>query len=129
MVHQGTLHQSTGPHSVHRVDRLTSAGQPVKYLAENGEGYINFVTAMGISVVITNAESNTETMLRVMFLEEELLDVPEYEGVPMEVDTILVSQEGQQLFESHTCVCLICEFGRVLCSSKVLCALRMVSAE
>ena len=85
MVHQGTLHQSTGPHSVHRGDRLT--GQPVKHLAENGEVYMNFETAMGFSVVITNAESNTETILRVMFLEEELLDVPEHEGVPMEVDT------------------------------------------
>ena len=68
-------------------------------------------------------------MLRVVFLEEELLDVPEYQGVPMEVDTILVSQELQPLFKSHTCLCLICEFGRVLCSSKVLCTLRMVFAE
>ena len=129
MVHQGTLHQSIGPHSVHRGDRLTSAGQLVKHLAESGEVYIGFETAMEFSVVIISAESNTQTMLRVVFLEEELLDVPEYRGVPMEVDTILVSQEGQQLFKSLTCVCLICEFGRVLCSSKVLCALRMVSAE
>ena len=73
---------------------------------------------MEFSVVTISAESNTQTMLRVVFLEEELLDVPEYQGVPMEVDTIIVSQEGQPLFRLHTCLCLICEFGRVLCSSR-----------
>ena len=90
---------------------------------------MDFEIAIEFSVVIISAESNTQTMLRVVFLDEELLDVPEYRRVPMEVDTILVSQEGQQLFKSLTCVRLICEFGRVLCSSKVLCALCMVSAE
>ena len=118
MVHQGTLHQSTGPHPVHRGDRLTSAGQPVKHLAESGEVYIDFETAREFSVVIVSAESYTQTMLRVVSLEEELLDVPEYQEVPMEVDTILVSQEGQPPFRSHTCLCLICEFGRVLCFSR-----------
>ena len=47
MVHQGTLHQSTGPHSVHRGDRLTSAGQPVKHLAESGEVYMDFENRNG----------------------------------------------------------------------------------
>ena len=51
-------------------------------------------------------------MLRVVSLEEELLDVPEYQGVPMEVDTILVSQEGQPLFRSHTaCVSYVNSAG------------------
>ena len=84
---------------------------------------------MDFNVVIISAESNTQTMLRVVFLEEELLDVPKCQGVPLEMDTILVSQEGQPLYKSHTCLCLICEFGTVLCFSKVLCTLRMVSAE
>ena len=70
------------------------------------------------SVVIISAESYTQTMLRVVSLEEELLDFPEYQEVPMEVDTILVSQEGQPPFRSHTCLCLICEFGRVFCFSR-----------
>ena len=122
MVHQGTLHQSTGPHPVHRGDRLTSAGQPVKHLAESGEVYMDFGTAMESSVVIMSAygcaESNTQIMFRVVSLEEELLDVPEYQGVPIGADNILVSQEGQPLFRSHTCLCLICEFGRVLCPSR-----------
>ena len=73
---------------------------------------MDFETVMDIDVVIISAESNTQTMLRVVFLEEELLDVPECQGVPLEVDTILVSQGGQPLF-----------------ISKVLCTLRMVSAE
>ena len=82
MVHQCTLHQSIGSHSVHSGDRLTSAGQPVKHLAESGEVYMDFETAIEFSVVIISAESNTQTMLRVVFLDEELLDVPEYRGVP-----------------------------------------------
>ena len=91
---------------------------------------MDFETAMEFSVVIISAEWNTQTMLRVVSLDEELLNVPEYQGMPMEVDTILVSQEGQPLFRSHICLCLICEFGRVLCASpKVVCTLRMVSAE
>ena len=46
---------------------------------------MDFETAMEFSVVILSAEWNTQTMLRVVSLEEELLNVPEYQGVPMEV--------------------------------------------
>ena len=34
------------------------------------------------------------------------------------MDNILASQESQPLFRSHTCLCLICEFGRILCASR-----------
>ena len=104
------------------VTAYTSADQPVKHVAGSGEVYMDFGTAMEISVVTVSAcgstGSNTQIMLRVVSLEEELLDVPEYQRVPIGVDNILVSQEGQPLFRSHTCLCLICEFGRVLCPSR-----------
>ena len=91
---------------------------------------MDFETAMKFSVVINKRRmEHTDHVARVS-LDEELLNVPEYQRVPMEVETILVSQEGQPLFRSHICLCLICEFGRVLCASpKVVCTLRMVSAE
>ena len=88
----------------------TSADQPVKHVAGSGEVYMGFDTA--------NTGSNTQIMLRVVSLEEELFDVPECQGVPIGVDNILVSQESQPLFRSHNYLCLICEFDRVLCPSR-----------
>ena len=41
------------------------------------------------------------------------------------MDNILVPQEGQPLFRSHTCLHLICEFGRVLCPARGYLGLRV----
>ena len=76
--------------------------------------YMDFGTAMEISVVTVSAYgsagSNTQIMMRVVSLEEELLDVPEYQGVPIEEwTTYLFHKEGQPLFRSHTCLRLMCE--------------------
>ena len=110
----------------------TSADQPVKHDAESGKVYMNFDTAMEIIVVTVkaygNTGSNTQNMLRVVSLKE---------GCLIGVDNILVSQKGQPLFRSHTYLCLICKFDRILCpskdflacKSKNLCTLRLVSAE
>ena len=66
--------------------------------------YMDFGTAMEIIVVTVNAygstKSNTQIMLRVVSLEEELFDVPEYQGVPIEECNILVPQENEPLFSS-----------------------------
>ena len=93
---------------------------------------MDFETTVEFRVV----EWNTQTMWRVVCLDEKLLN--EYQRVPVGVDTILVSQKGQPLFKSHICLRLICEFGKFLCSSrgyfilqvqKVLWTRRMVSAK
>ena len=80
LVHQGTLHQARGPHPVHKAIAYTSADQPVKDVAGSGKVYMDFGTAMEIIVVTVNAygstRSNTQIMLRVVSLEEELFDVP-----------------------------------------------------
>ena len=61
------------------VTAYTSAGQPVRHVAGSGEVYMDFGTAMEISVVTLSAYessgSNTQIMMRVVSLEEELLDV------------------------------------------------------
>ena len=61
------------------VTAYTSAGQPVRHGAESGEVYMDFDTAMEIIVVTLSAYessgSNTQIMMRVVSLEEELLDV------------------------------------------------------
>ena len=84
--------------------------------------YMNLGTAMEIMVVTVNAygstKSNTQIMLRVVSLEEELFDVPEYQGVPIEECNILVPQENEPLFSSTLWLCLICELGRALCPSR-----------
>ena len=58
------------------VTAYTSADQPVKHVAESGEVYMDFDTAMEIIVVTVNAYgntgSNTQIMLRVVSLKEEL---------------------------------------------------------
>ena len=69
---------------------------------------------MKISVATLSAYGsaglNTQIMMRVVCLEEELLDVPEYQGVPIEEwTTYLFHKEGQPLFRSHTCLRLMCE--------------------
>ena len=68
------------------VTAYTSAGQPVRHVAESGEVYMDFDTAMEIIVVTLSAYessgSNTQIMMRVVSLEEELLDV--HQGVPIE---------------------------------------------
>ena len=46
-----------------------------------------------------SAKKNTQTMMRVVCLDEELLC--EYQRVSMGVDTMFVSQKGQPLFVSH----------------------------
>ena len=50
--------------------------------------YMDFGTAMERSVVtvsaVGNAGSNTQIMMRVVSLEGKLLDVPEYQGVPIQ---------------------------------------------
>ena len=57
----------------------TSAGQPVRHVAGSGEVFMDFGTAMEISVVTVSAYGNsgsiTQIMIRVVSLEEELLDV------------------------------------------------------
>ena len=61
------------------VTSYTSAGQPVRHGAESGGVYMDFDTAMEIIVVALSAYessgSNTQIMMRVVSLEEELLDV------------------------------------------------------
>ena len=61
------------------VTAYTSAGRPVRHVAGSGEVYMNFGTAMKISVVTLSAYrssgSNVQIMMRVVSLEEELLDV------------------------------------------------------
>ena len=61
------------------VTAYTSAGRPVRHVAGSGEVYMNFGTAMKISVVTLSAYgssgSNIQIMMRVVSLEEELLDV------------------------------------------------------
>ena len=68
------------------VTAYTSAGQPVRHVAGSGEVYMDFGTAMEISVVTVSAYgssgSNTQIMMHVVSLEEELLDVSQ--GVPIE---------------------------------------------
>ena len=70
------------------VTTYTSAGQPVRHVAGSGEVYMGFGTAMEISVVTVSAYgssgSNTQIMMHVVSLEEELLDVSEYQGVPID---------------------------------------------
>ena len=51
----------------------TSTGQPVRHVVGSGEVYMNFGTAMEISVV--TIERLCQIMMRVVSLEEELLDV------------------------------------------------------
>ena len=111
LVHQGILHQARGPHPVHEVTAYTSADQSVKDVAGSGEVNMDFGTAMEIIVVTVNAygstRSNTQIMLRVVSLEEELFDVPEYQGVP-----ILVPQENEPLFSSTlACVSYVNSIG------------------
>ena len=59
------------------VTAYTSAGQQVRHVAGSGEVYRDFGTAMEISVVTVSAYgssgSNTQIMMRVVSLEEELL--------------------------------------------------------
>ena len=78
------------------VTAYTSADQPVKHITGNGKVYMDFDTAMEIIDVTVNANrntgSNTQIMLHVVSLEEELL--------------------------AHTYLCLICEFDTVLCPSR-----------
>ena len=115
LVHQGTLDQARGPHPVHKATAYTSANLPVKDVAGSGEVYMNFSTAMEIIVVTVNAygstRSNTQIMLRVVSLKEELFDVPR-------VGNILVTQENEPAIQLLTCLCLICELGRALCPSE-----------
>ena len=70
------------------VTAYTSAGQPVEPVVGSGEVYMDFGTAMEISVVtvsaVGSAGSNTQIMMRVVSLEGKLLDVPEYQGVPIQ---------------------------------------------
>ena len=108
------------------VTAYTSADQPVKHVAESGEVYMDFDTAMEIIVVTVNAYgntgSNTQIMLRVVSLKEEL---PHW-------SVQHISQEGQPLFRSHIYLCLkvLCPSKDILdCKSKNLCTLRLVSAE
>ena len=61
------------------VTAYTSAGHQLRHVAGSGEVYWDFGTAMEISVVTVSAYgssgSNTQIMMRVVSLEEELLDV------------------------------------------------------
>ena len=61
------------------VTAYTSAGRPVRHVAGSGEVYMNFGTAMKISVVTLSAYrssgSTIQITMRVVSLEEELLDV------------------------------------------------------
>ena len=78
------------------VTAYTSADQPVNHITGNGKVYMDFDTSMEIIDVTVNAYrntgSNTQIMLHVVSLEEELL--------------------------AHTYLCLRCEFDRVLCPSR-----------
>ena len=88
------------------VTAYTSADQPVKHVAGSGEVYMDFGTAILIIVVIVsaygNTGSNTQIMLRVVPLEEELLDVPEY---PLEWTTYLLHKRVNR-YSDRTLACV-----------------------
>ena len=88
------------------VTAYTNADQPAKHDAESDKVYMDFDTAMEIIVVTVNAYGNTGSNTQIMLCVVSLK-----EGCLIGVDKILVSQKGQPLFSSHTCLCLICEFG------------------
>ena len=94
------------------VTAYTSAGQPVKHVAGSGEVYIDFGTAMEFSVVTVSAYgsagSNTQIMMRVVSLEEELLDVPEYQGVPIEEWTAHLFHKRVNHHSDRTLACVSC---------------------
>ena len=94
------------------VTAYTSADQPVKHVAGSGEVYMDFGTAMEISVVTVSANgstgSNTQIMLRVVSLEEELLDVPEYQGVPIEEWTTYLFHKRVNHFSDRPLACVSC---------------------
>ena len=94
------------------VTAYTSAGQPVKHVAGSGEVYMDFGTAMEFSVVTVSAHgsagSNTQIMMRVVSLEEELLDVPEYQGVPIEEWTTYLFHKRVNHYSDRTLACVSC---------------------
>ena len=67
-------------------------------------------TAMEIIVVTVNAYestgSNTQSMLRVVSLEEELLDVPEYQGVPIEKWATYLFHKSVNHYSARTLACV-----------------------
>ena len=84
------------------VPAYTSAGQPVEHVVGSGEVYMDFGTAMEISVVtasaVGSAGSNTQIMMRVVSLEGKLLETPEYQGV----------QEGVNHYSDPIVACASC---------------------
>ena len=94
------------------VTAYTSAGQPVEHVVGSGEVYMDFGTTMEISVVtvsaVGSAGSNTQTMMRFVSLEGKPLDVPEYQGVPIQEWTTYLFHRRVNHYSDPTVACASC---------------------
>ena len=94
------------------VTAYTNAGQPVEHVVESGEVYMDFGTAMETSVVTVSAVgcagSNTQIMMRVVSLEGKLLDVPEYQVVPIQEWTTYLFHRRVNHYSDPTVACVSC---------------------